>query len=336
MKDDDNESDDRDEIILSSLTPELRKLTLAFRAVQNDQLRYKQLLYMANQLPEFPSSLRVESNRVRGCLSTVYVQGSITSTSIDNNIDRIVEPPRIVFQGDSDGLLTKGLVSLLVRGLSNCTLSEIEQVNPSFIEVAGIATSLTPGRNNGFLNMLSQMKDQARAAVLRYQQQQQHQTTMIPQSSSTSSRSSSSSNSNEENVIVATNNHADVEPDVSVASPLSNGSKDHHHHRSSSPIHDTIMSLLSQDFDPIDIQLVNISPGKNDKSNDDENSSSNGNVVELETHFQLSIVSDAFMGMNMIKRQKSIYAALATIMPQIHTLQIVRALTPIEVEKIKN
>ncbi|CAM9130318.1 unnamed protein product [Choristocarpus tenellus] len=130
------------------LTPELERLVKAFRSMPNDQMRYKQLLFMASQGEELESELKVQSNKVEGCLSTVHVVGE----SRDG---------LIYFRGDSDGQLTKGLVNLLLRGLSGNPAEAIQNVKPEFIRVTGLQASLTPGRNNGFINMLQMMKRKA-------------------------------------------------------------------------------------------------------------------------------------------------------------------------------
>ena len=93
------------------MTPELKRVTDAFAAIQQEQVRYKQLLYMAQTTKEansLPESSKIPENKVPGCLSTVYVDG--TAEYNDEIGDYVIN-----FLGDSDGLMTKGLVALLVR-----------------------------------------------------------------------------------------------------------------------------------------------------------------------------------------------------------------------------
>ena len=93
------------------LTPELARITDAFCNIGDEQVRYKQLLYMAQNTKEANSmdaSSKIPQNKVPGCLSTVYVDGDATYDESKN--DYVIN-----FIGDSDGLLTRGLVALLVR-----------------------------------------------------------------------------------------------------------------------------------------------------------------------------------------------------------------------------
>ena len=130
------------------MTPKLKKYSDDLKKVNDDRLRYQQLFFLASQCEKMDPSLKTDQNKVSGCLSTVHVHA--------NRSDG-----KIYYQGDSDAQLTKGLVALLINGLSGCTNDDIQKVNPEFIQYAGIGTSLTPGRNNGFLNMLRLMKYKA-------------------------------------------------------------------------------------------------------------------------------------------------------------------------------
>jgi len=250
------------------LTPELRRLTDAFEAIGDDKLRYKQLLYMANQLAPMDESLKVSDNQVPGCLSTVHVHATPEKDG---------DATSVVFTGDSDGLLTKGLVALLVRGLSGNSPESIQTVDPSFIKQAGISASLTPGRNNGFLNMLATMKKKAKE------------------------------------LESATGQEDDKSSAVSEEDPSSSSQSDR-------PMYDAIISNL-QKLQPVKLELTD---------NSHQHAGHAGaKGLDGESHFDLYIVSDAFDGLNLVKRHQLIYMMLGEVMPKIHALQI-RAQTTAE------
>eukprot|EP00210_Caulerpa_lentillifera_P005789 g5535.t1 len=127
------------------LPTSLKKIVTAFQMVPDPMARYKQLLYFASKLDPLVSEFHTEKNRVQGCVSQVWVTANL--------IDGLVQ-----FRADSDSQLTKGLAALLVQGLSGCTPREILSIQPDFIEMLQLKQSLTPSRNNGFLNMFKLMQ----------------------------------------------------------------------------------------------------------------------------------------------------------------------------------
>ncbi len=112
--------------------------------------RYEYVLWLAKKLKPLPTEEQTDDIRVRGCVSQVFVRGEL-------------EDGVMHWRGDSDALITKGLLALLIQGLDGLTPEQVQAVDPAFIEATGLQTSLTPSRANGFLNILRMMQAQARA-----------------------------------------------------------------------------------------------------------------------------------------------------------------------------
>uniref|UniRef100_A0A8I7BK03 Fe-S metabolism associated domain-containing protein n=1 Tax=Hordeum vulgare subsp. vulgare TaxID=112509 RepID=A0A8I7BK03_HORVV len=93
-------------------------------------------------------TLKTDANRIRGCVSQVWVQASPEAEA----------PGCVSFEADSDAQFTKGLAALLVLGLSGAPARDVAMVPVEFIEMLGIRQSLSPSRNIGLLNMINLMK----------------------------------------------------------------------------------------------------------------------------------------------------------------------------------
>lgn len=135
----------------AQLPPALRDIVGLFQSVPDPRTRYKQLLAYAARLPPMDPALKTDANRVRGCVSQVWVHAAPEEEA----------PGCVRFQADSDAQLTKGLAALLVLGLSGAPARDVAMVPVDFIELLGIRQSLSPSRNSGLLNMLNLMKRKA-------------------------------------------------------------------------------------------------------------------------------------------------------------------------------
>ncbi len=133
---------------IDSLPPNLAKIVQRFQRASEPKRRYEQLIWYGQRLQAFPESDKVPENKVAGCVSQVYITAAL-------------EDGKVIFQGDSDSQLTKGLVGLLVEGLNGLTPSEIVQLTPDFIQETGLNVSLTPSRANGFYNIFKTMQKKA-------------------------------------------------------------------------------------------------------------------------------------------------------------------------------
>lgn len=113
--------------------------------------RYAYIIDLGNTLPDFPDNLKTPENLIEGCQSRVW---------IDSKID---DKGNILFQGDSDALIVKGIVALLLRVLSNHSPQEILDADLYFIDKIGLKEHLSPTRSNGLVSMVKQIHNYALA-----------------------------------------------------------------------------------------------------------------------------------------------------------------------------
>lgn len=113
--------------------------------------RYAYIIELGNQLPALDADQKVPANLIEGCQSRVWIAS-----------DRL-EDGRIRFKADSDALIVKGIVSLLMRVLSDRTPDEILNADLYFIDKIGLSDHLSPTRSNGLVAMVKQIRNYALA-----------------------------------------------------------------------------------------------------------------------------------------------------------------------------
>ena len=116
-----------------------------FSEIEDWMDRYQLIIDLGEEGDVLPAGEKNESNLIDGCQSRVWLQG-------DNG------DGKLVFTADSDALITKGIIALLIRVLSRHTPQEILDADLYFIDRIGLRQHLSPTRSNGLLSMVKRIK----------------------------------------------------------------------------------------------------------------------------------------------------------------------------------
>jgi cysteine desulfuration protein SufE len=120
--------------------------------------KYEYIIQLGKDLPMIGEQYKTDDNLIRGCQSKVWLHADYTDG-------------KLFFTADSDALITKGLVSMVVQVLSGHTPKEIADADVYFIDAIGLRNHLSPTRSNGLLSMLKQIKMYAVAYLSKTLQQ---------------------------------------------------------------------------------------------------------------------------------------------------------------------
>lgn len=107
--------------------------------------RYQYMIDLGKTLPLIDKQYKTEDNIIKGCQSKVWVHANLNND-------------KIVFTADSDAIITKGIIAILVRVFSNQHPQAIIEANTNFIDQIGLKEHLSPTRANGLVSMIKQLK----------------------------------------------------------------------------------------------------------------------------------------------------------------------------------
>ncbi len=133
------------EIIMSTINDIQDEIIEEFSSFDDWMDRYQLLIDLGNEQPPLDDQYKTESNLIDGCQSRVWLQADYSDG-------------RIQFTAESDALIVKGIVALLIRVFNNRTPQEILDADLYFIDRIGLRDHLSPTRSNGLLAMVKQMR----------------------------------------------------------------------------------------------------------------------------------------------------------------------------------
>ncbi len=130
---------------MESIQEKQNKIIDEFNFFQDWSEKYQYLIDLGKSLPDFDQNNRIDSNLINGCQSKVWL-----NSSFNDNI--------VIFEADSDAIISKGIISLLIRVFSGHNPKDILEANIDFIEKIGLNSHLSQTRANGLLSMIKQIK----------------------------------------------------------------------------------------------------------------------------------------------------------------------------------
>jgi len=116
-----------------------------FAMFEDWEERYQYMIDLGKELPLIDDRFKTEDNIIKGCQSKVWVHATLNND-------------KIVFTADSDAIITKGIIAILIRTFSNQHPKDILEANTDFIDVIGLKEHLSPTRANGLVSMIKEIK----------------------------------------------------------------------------------------------------------------------------------------------------------------------------------
>lgn len=128
-----------------------------FELFEDWEERYRYIVDLGKKLPPMPEDEKIEDNKVRGCMSQVWMT---------SQVDDSTEPSTLSFRADSDALIVKGLIAILLELYSGRTPQEITELDATeALTRLGLESHLSPNRRNGFVAMVGRIKAEAETRV---------------------------------------------------------------------------------------------------------------------------------------------------------------------------
>ncbi len=121
------------------------KIIEKFSDLTNWDEKYSLLIKMGRELPELPAEIKTDKYKLSGCQSQVWMNAKY-------------ENGKVIIVGDSDAMIVKGLVAILIKAYSGFSPTEILSTPPNFLKEIGIDRHLSPTRKNGLGAMLKQIQ----------------------------------------------------------------------------------------------------------------------------------------------------------------------------------